>query len=207
MFKDIFTNKKKLITVIIAAMLIIVVLVFGLFNMLDNDKNNVFKDEYESLNNVATEDGKKYPRVVIPEDNKIKYASYEEVIDIFNKNGDAVVYFGYPTCLYCRTAIQVLLNVSEETEISEILYLDVEKKDERYDELLGKLGDEFKTEQNEIYSPLVIFVADGNIVSYNKGTLFSQEDPYQELDQSQINGLSHIYKSGIQDVLNAMRNN
>lgn len=207
MFKDIFTNKKKLITVIIAAMLIIVVLVFGLFNMLDNDKNNVFKDEYESLNNVATEDGKKYPRVVIPEDNKIKYASYEEVIDIFNKNGDAVVYFGYPTCLYCRTAIQVLLNVSEETEISEILYLDVEKKGERYDELLGKLGDEFKTELNEIYSPLVIFVADGNIVSYNKGTLFSQEDPYQELDQSQINGLSHIYKSGIQDVLNAMRNN
>lgn len=207
MFKDIFTNKKKLITVIIAAMLIIVVLVFGLFNMLDNDKNNVFKDEYESLNNVATEDGKKYPRVVIPEDNKIKYASYEEVIDIFNKNGDAVVYFGYPTCLYCRTAIQVLLNVSEETEISEILYLDVLEKDERYNELLGKLGDEFKTEQNEIYSPLVIFVADGNIVSYNKGTLFSQEDPYQELDQSQINGLSHIYKSGIQDVLNAMRNN
>ena len=50
-------------------------------------------------------------------------------------------------------------------------------------------------------------MADGQIVSYNKGTLFSQEDPYTELDASQIQGLSEIYRYGIRDVLEAMKNN
>ena len=73
--------------------------------------------------------------------------------------------------------------------------------------MLNVLGDEFIDTSNgerKVYSPLVIFVADGKIVSYNKGTLFSQEDPYNELDASQIQGLSEIYRYGIRDVLNAM---
>lgn len=207
MFNNIFTNKKKLIILIVTFMLIIFVLMFILLNSSNKNDLNTFKVEYESLNNMTTDDGKKYPRVVISDNNKIKYASCDEILDIFDKNGDAVIYFGYPTCLYCRTAIQVLLNVSVDVEIDEILYLDVGKKSDGYDKLLDTIGEEFMTDLNEIYSPLVMFVADGKIVSYNKGTLFSQKDPYQELDQSQINGLSHIYKSGFQDVINAMKNN
>ena len=48
-------------------------------------------------------------------------------------------------------------------------------------------------------------MVNGNVVSYNKGTLFSQEDPYVELDDYQVEGLSEIYRYGINDVLDSMR--
>ena len=59
---------------------------------------------------------------------------------------------------------------------------------------------------DDSFVPLVIFVVDGNIVSYNKGTIFSQDDPYKELNKSQIQGLSEIYKYGINDVVNGINN-
>ena len=92
----------------------------GTYSLKDN---TLFRGEYEKLNNVASEDGKKYPRVVIPDNNKMKYTSYDEVIDIFNNKGDAVVYFGYPSCLYCRSAVPILINISMNMDIDEILYL------------------------------------------------------------------------------------
>ena len=52
----------------------------------------------------------------------------------------------------------------------------------------------------------MIFVVNGDIVSYNKGTLFSQEDPYDELDDFQVNGLSEIYNYGTMDVLDSIKN-
>ena len=54
-------------------------------------------------------------------------------------------------------------------------------------------------DENRIYAPLVIFVVDGSIVSHNKGTLFSHDDPYMELDKDQKEGLSEIYNYGIRD--------
>lgn len=211
MFDDLFKNQKKLLLVLLVVAIVVIGIVFIVMGLSQNsgDGKN-FKDEYTKLNNVATEDGKKYPRVSISNDNKMKYVSYDEVLNIFNEKGDAVIYFGYAECLYCRSAVQVLVETAADTDLEEIYYLDVEEKDDRYDELLNVLGDELidTTDGNrKIYAPLVIFVADGQVVSYNKGTLFSQKDPYTELDKSQIQGLSEIYKYGIQDVLNAMTNN
>ena len=169
----------------------------------------VLDTEYEKLNNVASEDGKKYPRVNISDYENMKYISIDSVLDIFENNKDAVIYFGYPTCLYCRTAIQVLVDTAKNTELDTLYYLDVENRLDKYDELLNVLGDNFVLEENgvkEVYSPLVIFVAKGQIVSYNKGTLFSQEDPYKELDKSKIEGLSEIYIYGIRDVVESQKN-
>lgn len=207
MFKDLFTNYKKLILVLVGVMILVVVMVFVIMGLFNKNESNTFKKEYEKLNNVATEDGKKYPRVTISDDNIMKYVSYDEVLDVFNNNGDAVIYLGYAKCLYCRSAVQVLLDTAETTQLKEIYYLDVEKKGDKYDQLLTTLGDNFVVEENgdkKVYSPLVLFVAKGKIVSYNKGTLFSQEDPYTELDKSQVKGLSEIYAYGIRDVLESM---
>ena len=209
---SLFKDKKKLIfgVFVLGIVIFIVVILLTGNSTYSLSDGALFKNEYEKLNNVASEDGKKYPMVIVPDNNKMKYTSYDEVIDIFNNNGDAVVYLGYPTCLYCRTAVQVLLNSSQNMDIDNILYLNIEKKHERYNELLDLLGDDFVSiEDNDkkIYSPLVIFIVDGNIVSYQKGTLFSQEDPYVELDKSQIDGLSEIYKYGIQDVINGLNIN
>ena len=94
----------------------------------------------------------------------------------------------------------MLCEAAEGTELDTIYYLDV-NKDIDYSSLIDKLRDDFITDDNKILSPLVIFVVDGEVVSHNKGTLFSQEDPYIELDDSQIEGLKEIYSYGINDVL------
>ena len=204
-------NKRRiilffLIGVIIAIIIMLVVKYINL-SSLEYDDGDKFKDEYMELNNVATDDGKKYPRVSISDENKIKYTSYDEILDIFKSDGNAVIYFGYAKCLYCRSVVSVLVDAAVETGLDKIYYLDIEEKGENDEQLFTVLDDRFiATSDNDrkIYSPLVIFVADGKIVSHNKGTLFSQDDPYVLLDASQIEGLKSIYISGINDVMNAM---
>ena len=209
MNKKLFKNWKKILLIfgILIVVMFLIFVVIGLFHGSKND-NNKFKDEYEKLNDVVVIDEKKYPSVNISDNNKMIYVSYDDVIDIFNNGGNEVIYIGYPKCLYCRTVAQVLTDTVKDMEIDEIYYLDVEEKKDGYAELLKVLGDEFFVEgrvKDKIYVPSVLFVVNGKIVSYNKGTLFSQEDPYDELDQSQIDGLSRIYRNGINDVVDSIK--
>ena len=44
-----------------------------------------FKEEYESLNGTIGKSGKKTKSLSISEDNPIKYASYDEVLDVIEK--------------------------------------------------------------------------------------------------------------------------
>lgn len=209
-------NKKKLWLLIGGIIIVIALIVFLILYLSSSSKiNNIINydgrkiaKEYESLNNKDSEEGKKYPTVNIPSNNVLKYSSSEEILKILDGGSDAVVYFGYATCLYCRTAIQVLCDTAKNTELDVIYYLDVYEKDNKYDELLNVLGDELVDNtdgKKNITSPLVIFIVDGKVVSYNKGTLFSQDDPYIELDNSQIDGLSEIYGYGIKDVVDSKK--
>lgn len=216
MFNDLLKNKKKLWLLIGGIIIVIALIVFLILYLSSSSKiNNIINydgrkiaKEYESLNNKDSEEGKKYPTVNIPSNNVLKYSSSEEILKILDGGSDAVVYFGYATCLYCRTAIQVLCDTAKNTELDVIYYLDVYEKDNKYDELLNVLGDELVDNtdgKKNITSPLVIFIVDGKVVSYNKGTLFSQDDPYIELDNSQIDGLSEIYGYGIKDVVDSKK--
>jgi len=210
---DLKKDKKKLLLVIgVALVIVIVVLVMlfsndGLIGGTTNLDGEKFKNEYEKLNDEVTEDGKNYPKVELPTNNNMKYSNTMEVINIFKNDGDAVIYFGYSTCLYCRSAVQVLCDTAEDTELDVIYYLDVEESDKNYKELIELMGNKFTIDEkgDELYVPLVVFVANGDIVSYNKGTLFSQEDPYVALDDSQVEGLSEIYRYGIRDVLESIK--
>ena len=148
---------------------------------------------------------KKYPEVKLPSNNILRYSDVNEISNIFKDKGNGVIYFGFSTCLYCRSAIEVLCEEAKDTKLDKIYYLDTSKVED-YGEMLGYLDDKFLTdEKNNVYSPLVIFVVRGQIVSYAKGTLFSQEDPYVELDKSQIEGLGEIYRYGIRDVLDGKK--
>lgn len=212
---EILKDKKKMIIIIsLIAIIFVVTIILCLkvykkevISITDNVEYEKFKNEYESLNQEVTTDGKKYPKVELPANNKIKYSNISEILNIFETRGDAVIYFGSPTCLYCRNAIQVLCDVASETELQHIYYLDVDKTDEKYNELLKVLGEKFTIDKKgeELYIPLVAFVASGNVVSYNKGSSASQDDPYEPLSESQIKGLTFIYKSGINDVLDSIR--
>lgn len=206
MFKK---NKKKILFIAILLIIIIsIVSIIILLNQNDSNeiKNEQFEKEYEELNGVLTSDGNKYPEVNIPSANRIKYSNIDELLNIFNNYGDAVVYFGGPECIYCRHVVQILIDTAINTEIDEILYLNIKNTENKYQELLDNLNEEFITDigfGDEIYTPLVIFIVDGEIVSYNKGTLFSHTGPYNNMDASQIEGLSEIYRLGIETVISS----
>jgi len=197
-------NKKLMLVIGIVLVIFISILVIIVFNNSNLPDSKRFKKEYEKLNGEISRDGRNYPEVNIPSDNIIKYINIDEVLTMLNSNYDFVIYFGEPSCIYCRNAVQVLVDTSEKTELDVIYYLNADESDASYNELISVLGEELTVEGDStrnLYLPLVIFVVDGEIISYNKGTLFSQEDPYKKLDNSQIEGLSEIYKLGIDTVV------
>lgn len=226
-------NKKKILVVFGVILIVFLIVIFVIFLKDKTSDSEKIKNEYEKLNNELSEDGKNYPTVELPSNNIMKYSDIDEVMSIFYKRENAVIYFGYSTCLYCRSAIEVLCDVASSTDLGTIYYLDIEdywdvkefnknnelviKKEanSRYNELLDILGEELITEytltdrdgnivrvgDKRVYVPLVIFVVQGDIVSYNRGTLFSQDDPYVKLDDSQKEGLGEIYRLGINNVL------
>jgi len=202
----IINNKKILI--IIGVIILCVVLCFLFFNkdsqimVTDGDR---FKSEYEKYNNEEIGDGNKYIDITINCGDKIKYIKEDDVLDILNNSGYAVIYFGYPTCVFCRPAVEVLCNTVKNTELETIYYVD--SKNELDSSLTDIMWEEFIIEQNgikNINAPLVLFVAKGNIVSYNVGTVSSYSNPYIPMNQAQIDGLSFIYQHGIQDVIYSM---
>ena len=245
MFNRLINNKKKflLLSIILIVIIIFVIFLFGYLKkdvilFVRNEDGIKFANEYEKLNNQEHESGKLYPKVELPNDNIIKYSSVSEVIDLFENNKDGVVYFGYSTCLYCRSAIQVLVDIAYDSELDVIHYIDMEKvwdnykldknnkvvktneADEKYYQLLDLLGNELtydysletsdekkiNTGVKRIEVPLVIFMTDGKVISYNKGTLFSQISPFDELDEDQKKGLGQIYYYGIRDVVDSKKN-
>lgn len=88
-----------------------------------------FKKEYESLNGVEIEGTNyKYPNVEILKDNAVKYVTSEELLEVLDE-GTGAVYFGYPNCPWCRSAVPTLIEAADEVGLENIYYLNV--KDER----------------------------------------------------------------------------
>lgn len=104
--------------------------------------SNKFKEEYESLNNKTAYNDKTYLELAIPEDNPIKYSDADEVINII-ENESGVIYFGYPECPWCRSAIPSLLNAAKETGIETIYYMNLkEHRDVKTIDANGKIIEE-----------------------------------------------------------------
>ena len=191
-----------------------------------------FKQEYEDLNGKTIGDTKyEYPKVEIDKDNAIKYASYDDVLELLT-DGTGVIYLGYPNCPWCRSAVPALLDAADEVGIKEIYYINMEnerdeikvKEDgtletvkegtEGYKKLLERLdnildeytltdihGNVVSANEKRIYVPLVIFVRKGEIVGYHLDTVESQKNPFDGLDKKQKNELMDIYVNYMHKVL------
>lgn len=192
-------NKRNIILITITCIFIFIILIIIGMQFINNSDGKRVKEEYEKLNRQISKDGKEYPTVNIEKNNIIKYTTEEEIIKIIKNKKNAVVYIGSPSCIYCRTVIEVLLDTAKETGLDVIYYLDIEVNNNN-DELIKIVGNELTTE-NKLYAPSVIFIVEGEIISYHKDTVYSQKDPYEELDESQIKGLSEIYRYGINEVI------
>ena len=92
-----------------------------------------FKNEYESLNGITTDDDITYRSVNIPEDNPIKYITANDLINKMNSNESFIVYFGFDTCPWCRTIIEDLINSAKEKNISLIYYVDIKNIRDKYE--------------------------------------------------------------------------
>ena len=203
-----FYDKKLVVglgAVILCVVLIIVFSSKGSFGLLVSSDGDKFKSEYEKYNGKEATDGKKYLDITINGAGKIKYSTEDEIVDIFNNSGDAVIYFGYPTCGYCRTVAEVLCDTAKDSGLETIYYLDTENGVS--DKILQVLDERFKIDRDGkvvINDPLVLFVTNGVVVSHNIGTLFSHEDPSVSMDAAQLSGLEFIYEHGIQDVVDSI---
>lgn len=133
--------KKKIIIAIIAILLITTAIVCNLnFKDKDDKKENVkisdsvrFKKEYESLNNKINENNqKKYLKVNIDKENVIKYASVDKALEVLDSKS-GIIYFGFPTCPWCRNIVPVLLNAATSTGIGQIYYLDMSEVRDLYE--------------------------------------------------------------------------
>lgn len=171
-----------------------------------------FKEEYEQYNGKTNEkDDKKYSEINIPEKNAMTYATYSEVLDMLEEKNEksAVIYFGFPTCPWCRTLLPVLLEAQEEVGIEKIYYLNaLDSRDtkvlkdgkvktekegtkeykkllEKLDSVLGEYEGLNDSSIKRLYFPTVVFVKDGKVVDSHIGTLDSQEDGHDALSEDQ----------------------
>ena len=222
-------KKNIIILSIIVVIALVIAILFFLLNNKGMSDGERFKQEYEELNDSHLE-------VNIDSDNMIKYIGLEEAIDII-KNDTGVIYFGYPSCPWCRNAVPVLLDAASSTSLDTIYYVnaynirDVKEIDDDgnivttnegdrlYDDLLEVLddildpytitddnGEVIDLGEKRLYVPMVLFVKNGEVVSYHLSTVDSQEDPSISLNDSQRDELYNIYLDGINNVVGGVCN-
>lgn len=108
------------------------VLVIGIcaFAILHHRKDNLgdalkFKEEYESYNGLVNEHNNlNYLEVNVNNNNPFVYKTDEEIIDVL-KNEDAIIYFGYATCPWCRNIIEPLQKALLDANIDHAYYVDI----------------------------------------------------------------------------------
>lgn len=145
-----------------------------------------FKTEYEKFN------GEKLV-LEIEKENPFKYLTEDNVLEVISSS--SIIYFGYPDSNLCRGMVDILLELAKDEKIDNIYYMNVLDNRASYeiidDELkevkegtsvyykiikyLGSNLDNLVVEENEqiyetlekgINAPALLFIKDGNIVSY-----------------------------------------
>lgn len=188
----------------------------------DNQDGLTFKNEYEAYNNTFDDKrGYDYINLDIKEDNPIKYAELEEVLNTL-ENGTGVIYFGFPTCPWCRRVLPYFLEMAEKDGVEEILYFnaldlrDIKELDEQgnvitiqeegygYSDILSALGEQAQVYEGledesikRLYFPTIVFVKNGEIIHMNTGTGSIQETPWEPLDEAQIQAINKEFHDAI----------
>ena len=121
------SNKIYMIVIFVCAALVIGLCGYAIITHKEEKISDAikFKNEYEALNELVNENSEeKYVNVEIPEENPIVYKTGKEMVDIL-KNEDAVIYFGFAACPWCRNAVPVLIDTAKELNVEKIYYVDI----------------------------------------------------------------------------------
>lgn len=222
-------NKIKIIVSAILIGLVIITMAIKSKDLIKNNNNDSikFKEEYESLNGKDNGYGDKYLSIEISEDNVIKYATFDEIVDLID-NSTGVIYFGFPECPWCRNAVPSLIEAADSTGLDTIYYFNavdirdqkvldangeiVTKKEgtKEYKQLLKKLDkyllpyDGLKDDSiKRLYFPSVYFIKDGVVIGKHIDTVESHTDASKALNDKQKLELKTIYEEYMMDVLDS----
>lgn len=180
-----------------------------------------FHNEYSELNGKINElNGRNYVNVSLSDTNTVKYVTEKKAADLLEK-GTGIIYFGFSTCPWCRSLVSTLTRVAEEKNET-IYYLDIQDIRSAFELQEGKInkikdgtkeyyrlldlldkeleefyledeaGNRFDTEEKRLYAPTVVAFNKGKITSIHVGTVDSQENGYDELNDNQKEKLEKI---------------
>ena len=133
---------KKMIYVIVVTLLSIVTLTACNSNKIREDNkrakernqqsNSVqetdaskFKSEYEKLNGTKSKNGKNIRKLDIDKENPFVYKTPNDIISMMNNKESFVVYFGFPSCPWCRSILPSLISVAKDYDVSKIYYVNI----------------------------------------------------------------------------------
>lgn len=121
------SNKIYMIIIFVCAALVIGLCGYAIITHKEEKISDAmkFKNEYEALNELVNENSEeKYVNVEISEENPIVYKTGKEILDVL-KNEDAIIYFGFAACPWCRNAVPVLIDTAKELNVEKIYYVDI----------------------------------------------------------------------------------
>lgn len=215
-------NKKLIIGLIL--ILILIIGAITTYILIQNSKDSYkFKKEYESYNNKSWEyEGKKgkYLNIEINKDNPIIYLKDENIVKEL-KEGDKIIYFGFPDCNWCRAALPVLLKSAEENGVEKIYYYDFgevreafekNKNNEKakiYQQIIEVLDSNItstfesgaKKGEKRLSAPTVVLMKDGKVSSFHYRTVESHQNYNKNLTTEEYNELYKIYEDMMIDLI------
>lgn len=134
-------KKQNLIISGVVGVIVVILSVFLIIKLTGNKSEsdaNKFKNEYEVLNGEKNSSDKEYKKLSIEENNPIKYATYDELLDLIeNKTG--IIYLGFPECPWCRSSLPVLLEAAKDNKIDTIYYMNMKNERDSYIVKDGKI--------------------------------------------------------------------
>ena len=204
--KEKLMNHKLVVPTILIAGIALLgsIIVLGNKSALHKD-TLTFKEEYEKYNGEKVSNGKKYLEVNIALKNKVEIVEETEILNIMDhKTG--IVYFGFPTCPWCRNVVEPLIKLANQENVT-LYYINPkvmrDAQNKTYLSLVKKLDSYLDTGENGnkvLYVPDIYFIKDGKIMAHHLGTVDSQKDPYQKMNEKQAKEFESIILKNIQKI-------
>ena len=97
-----------------------------------------FKEEIESLNGTKSTSGQTIRNIKIDKDNPFIYKEAGDIVKAMDNKETFIVYFGFPSCPWCRSVLPTLVSVAKDYSVDKIYYVNI--KDIRDTKELDKDG-------------------------------------------------------------------
>ena len=112
----------------------------------------------------------------VSEDNVFVYRTDKEIVDIL-KHGTGIVYLGFPECPWCQAYVSYLDEITKETKIEKIYYLNIleirKNNTKEYQEIVSLLDNYLSYDEEgkkRIYVPAIVAVKEGEIIGFDDET-------------------------------------